>query len=602
MVKRVLFFMLLCFGFLYIGGRCEAVTIEANDDFVDLDTGKLKQFDCVYDGLSYRYNPDGNISTIGTSGETIDVNWGKLVVGNEGINKTKLTFPDRIEFDVTLNNGEKKHYSIKVDSVLIGVTESSSLKEVTIPPDVRYDIGSSRYGKPLEKIIFAEGRTTIGELEPVAKFRKKGVVIFPSDVTKEVVLPQTLKRIEDNAFFQWTDLEKINFPSGLEYIGARAFFHTNLKKANIAYAKTIGDEAFAWSAIESVNLPTGIQSFGNQVFDVCDKLKRVSIPSDWETIPKNAFSYCTSLNTVDIPQGVKYIDEGAFSGCFRIKNITLPNSLLEIGKSAFYSLGISEIEIPNGVRKIDEGAFYDCVKLKSVTIPNSVNYIGKYAFCGSTHMLDVYIPANVSYIGEEAFGYDDTGAGTNNIDSGKTVSLLSARKTKRIKGFKIYGRKNTKAQKYAKKNKFKFISDLRLKKTFEKKGLKYSVTKYNTVRIVKLNNKTAKKISIPSTVTFKSRKYKVTGISKQAFKGTNITSLVIGNNVSAIGRQAFFKCKKLKRIKIKSVKLRQGKIGENAFKGIPSNAKVTVPSSCKVLYDTILRQKGLTWGAKLASQ
>ncbi len=73
----------------------------------------------------------------------------------------------------------------------------------------------------------------------------------------------------------------------------------------------------------------------------------------------------------------------------------------------------------------------------------------------------------------------------------------------------------------------------------------------------------------------------VTEIAAKAFYKKDITSVVIGKNVRKIGSKAFFGCKKLKKIEIKTKKLTAKRVGSKAFKNINRNAKVYRPKSMK---------------------
>lgn len=111
------------------------------------------------------------------------------------------------------------------------------------------------------------------------------------------------------------------------------------------------------------------------------------------------------------------------------------------------------------------------------------------------------------------------------------------------------------------------------------------------VKLVGLNNKKLKKVKVATTVTINNVKYKVTEIGAKAFKNNKkIKSVVIGKNVKKIGKQAFYKCKKLKKITIKSKKLKKKSIGANAFKGIYKKAKFKVPVKKLKLYKKLIKK------------
>lgn len=67
--------------------------------------------------------------------------------------------------------------------------------------------------------------------------------------------------------------------------------------------------------------------------------------------------------------------------------------------------------------------------------------------------------------------------------------------------------------------------------------------------------------------------YKVTAIANNACKNNvKLKKLTIGKNVKTIGKQAFYGCKNLKRITVKSKKLTSKNVGAKAFKGVSKKA------------------------------
>ena len=134
--------------------------------------------------------------------------------------------------------------------------------------------------------------------------------------------------------------------------------------------------------------------------------------------------------------------------------------------------------------------------------------------------------------------------------------------------------------------------------------LQFKVTKSaavnGTVTVSKLLKKSAKSVTIPSTVTINGYTFKVTAIADKSFqKSSKLTSVVIGANVTKIGKSAFFNCKKLAKITFKGTKA--PKIGSKAFKGIKAKAKVYVPKkmSTKQLNTLKKRMKSAGAGTKL---
>ena len=112
-----------------------------------------------------------------------------------------------------------------------------------------------------------------------------------------------------------------------------------------------------------------------------------------------------------------------------------------------------------------------------------------------------------------------------------------------------------------------------------------------TVAISANSDKKATKVTVPATVTINGEEYKVTTISKDAYKNNKkLKSVVIGKNVKVIEKNAFNGCKNLKKIDVKSTVLK--KVGKNAFKGIHKKATITVPKKKFKAYKKLLSKKG----------
>lgn len=107
-------------------------------------------------------------------------------------------------------------------------------------------------------------------------------------------------------------------------------------------------------------------------------------------------------------------------------------------------------------------------------------------------------------------------------------------------------------------------------KTFQAKNIQYTVTSAKEVKVTGTTKKSIRSVTIPATVKYKGTTYKVT----------------------SIGSKAFYNCKKLKTVTIKSRKLKS--VGKNAFKGICKKAKVTVPKSKYKAYRKLFKKAGFS--------
>lgn len=135
------------------------------------------------------------------------------------------------------------------------------------------------------------------------------------------------------------------------------------------------------------------------------------------------------------------------------------------------------------------------------------------------------------------------------------------------------------------------------KLTDTKTNAVYKVTKSGkkngTVEYTKNKNNKATSITIPSTVKIDGITYKVTSIASKAFENnTKVTKVTVSSNISKIGAKAFYGCKRLKSITIKTTKLTSKTVGNKAFKGINSKAVIKVPGKKLSSYKKILKAVG----------
>ena len=116
-------------------------------------------------------------------------------------------------------------------------------------------------------------------------------------------------------------------------------------------------------------------------------------------------------------------------------------------------------------------------------------------------------------------------------------------------------------------------------------GCQYKVTKAGAeVSLIKTNKK-AKRVTIPAVIKVNGVTYKVTSIGAKAFNGSKkLSKVTVGTNIKKISNNAFFKCKSLKTVTIKSVLLTKKTANKKAFKGVNKKMVIKVPKKVKKAY------------------
>lgn len=133
----------------------------------------------------------------------------------------------------------------------------------------------------------------------------------------------------------------------------------------------------------------------------------------------------------------------------------------------------------------------------------------------------------------------------------------------------------------------------------------YKVTgtgKNKTVEYKRSTKTNAKTVVIPTSVKIGGVSYKVTAISPKAFvKNISLKKVTIGKNIKKIGRKAFYQCKKLQYIIVKTDTLTLANVGADTFGNGNKRPKVSVSKKMKKKYTNIFTKRGMSKKALFVS-
>ena len=278
-------------------------------------------------------------------------------------------------------------------------------------------------------------------------------------------------------------------------------------------------------------------------------IKQLFIGKDITAIGKFNFFWCDRLESVHFEDDTK---------------------LARIGWGSFGYSSLPTISVPDTVTQIDGYAFYYCSKLTSITVNEASQLvrIGGYAFKADTKLASLYIPNNTTQIGPDIFQ-----------DARNNVTLSVAA--------------NSYAQSYA-----------------EKYGLAYVARPVPTVIIASgsCGDNAAWELDNEGTL-------KITGSGPMADNSTNhtpweaykhqIRHVVIGRDITAIGKFNFFWCSKLETVTFEEGS-QLDRIGWGAF-GYSSLPAITIPDSVTRIdgyafyYCSKLTDVAISENSKLAS-
>ena len=267
---------------------------------------------------------------------------------------------------------------------------------------------------------------------------KDGVLLGYYGLGGDIVLPNTVTKIDNEALKGNDNIVSITIPGSVKDIGNNAFEGcTKLERV-----------IFTNPEETNKNLIIRLSAFQN-----CKKLTECEIPARAYQVVGNIFKGCTSLTEVKvnannphyftkdgvlfgpalvnyqpqyeddytlqsypagregaytIPSSVngKTIDQiwtSGFEGASGLTGISIPSSIGRLGTAAFESTGLTNVVIPDTVLQVDPAVFQNCTKLVSVKLPARLAEIDQYMFANCISLQHVDMPDTITKINIYAF-------------------------------------------------------------------------------------------------------------------------------------------------------------------------------------------------------
>lgn len=358
-----------------------------------------------YNGILYEVI-DEDVKTARTAkAENIKVG-GEKEIPYEGANLTIQTLQGKYDSAIDELN-HNMHWQISGRSDIVVGPNVTNKGEIEIPETVVYN------GKDY----------TVTEIGDFSFAYDYGLGYGMS--LQKVILPQTVKKIGEGAFFGYENLS-IEDLSNLEEIGDYGFYFGKFQKLKIPANISIGKDAFGLCKTEELTLEEGIKDLSfidfpkltfveipgsvKEIPAGCfksSKLKTAILHEGIETIGNEAFANCL-LNTKDgnpalvIPSTVSIIEDKAFANNNDLTQLVFNEGLNVIGEGAFYACDIKALEIPGTVSEIKANAFSCNKSLNTLILNDGVKTINKDAF-KEVNLKKLEIPGSVSRIEAETF-------------------------------------------------------------------------------------------------------------------------------------------------------------------------------------------------------
>ena len=169
--------------------------------------------------------------------------------------------------------------------------------------------------------------------------------------------------------------------------------------------KYVGDEAFKESFIKKIVF-ANVANVGNHAFEGCSELREVSL-SNTSEIGVEAFKN-SGIEQITLPYSISEIHDGAFAECHNLRTVDLSNiqASCVIDQYAFYNdYALDAVEMENtGITAIGEGAFaisnVQSGNWQNVALPQKItgesgkSELGNFLFAGRNGLKTVKFPSS----------------------------------------------------------------------------------------------------------------------------------------------------------------------------------------------------------------
>lgn len=257
-----------------------------------------------------------------------------------------------------------------------------------------------------EELLDVDNSFLPGEPDNSPFVIKDSVLVSYEGHDTEVVVPDGVKRIGKEAFYENKILRRVILPEGTCSIGESAFS--------------------GCSNLVEVQMPEEVTAIRQWSFLKCSKLERIDL-RNVESIGWQAFMDCRSLYSVNL-EGIKKLSYGAFYGTGLVE-IRGMGQLSELGVNVFYNTPIiteydalygtnllifhhvllagyrseGDVIIPDEVEIIAPRAFENAVNIRSVVCGEGVREIGESAFANCINLEKFWMGDSVSKVGKYVF-------------------------------------------------------------------------------------------------------------------------------------------------------------------------------------------------------
>jgi hypothetical protein len=237
------------------------------------------------------------------------------------------------------------------------------ISKLIIPSQIKEISGCGFETCGIDKVEFEDG----------SQLEKIGKGTFGIRAMEEVILPDSVRIIEEEAFADAYALKKIYLGDNLETIGDGAFYYTDISEVDISpdNKRFTYDEGLLVDREENRLIAYDHERYS----------KRIVVPAYIEYVDARCFDG-RELEYIDVEEGNR--NYASLDGCLYSKDM---KTLYRVPPH----ISAERLQFAEGIAEIGRYAMRNCINLEDIEIPDSVTKIDDLAF----DSVNIYIPESL---------------------------------------------------------------------------------------------------------------------------------------------------------------------------------------------------------------
>lgn len=172
-----------------------------------------------------------------------------------------------------------------------------------------------------------------------------------------------MQELESSTFEGCESLISLEIPEGITTL-PKAFAQGCSSLKNVVLPKTLKEienrALCKCESLTSLEIPEGITTLPAYFAAGCSSLKNITLPKSLKTIYWGAFQECSSLERIDLPNTLESIQDNVFTSCTSLKYFRLPEGIKNLGNSIISNTSLEELHIPFFPSIMGNYVFADC--------------------------------------------------------------------------------------------------------------------------------------------------------------------------------------------------------------------------------------------------